>query len=239
MNVLIVDSNPEIRTQLHHLANQLQDVCVLDSPVVPQPQTRVPDVLLLATTPITREQIQSIQCWNSADQLPGLVLLVDPHVAPGLNQAQSPAAILQPPLTLDNLQQALQQAKPLSCSDLSSLSHQFPRSHLSARTRRGIERVPLDQVLYFMADHKYVTLHHEQGELLLDESLKALETEFGDRLVRIHRNTLVLRSRMERLQRTAQGDIRLYLTGLKDQGLTVSRRQLSSIRRLLPDASAR
>lgn len=35
MNVLIVDSNPEIRTQLHHLANQLQDVCVLDSPVVP------------------------------------------------------------------------------------------------------------------------------------------------------------------------------------------------------------
>lgn len=113
------------------------------------------------------------------------------------------------------------------------------RTHLSARTRKGIEQVALEQVLYLMADHKYVTLYHEGGELLLDESLKSLEDEFGEKLVRIHRHTLVLRCRMERLQRTSQGDFQLHLTGLNGQGLTVSRRQLPAIRRLLPDASPR
>ncbi|MFH7617755.1 response regulator transcription factor, partial [Pseudomonas syringae pv. tagetis] len=33
-----------------------------------------------------------------------------------------------------------------------------PRSHSSARTRKGIEVIPLDQVIYFIADHKYGTL---------------------------------------------------------------------------------
>ncbi len=80
-----------------------------------------------------------------------------------------------------------------------------PRSHISARTRKGIELIPLDQVIYFIADHKYVTLRHEGGEVLLDEPLKALEDEFGDRFVRIHRNALVARERIERLQRTPAG----------------------------------
>src|SRR3546814_18258770 len=29
-----------------------------------------------------------------------------------------------------------------------------PRSHISARTRKGIELIPLPQVIYFIADHK-------------------------------------------------------------------------------------
>ena len=33
--------------------------------------------------------------------------------------------------------------------------------------------IPLSQVVYFIADHKYVTLRHETGEVLLDEPLKA------------------------------------------------------------------
>ena len=36
-----------------------------------------------------------------------------------------------------------------------------------------------EEVIYFIADHKYVTLRHEGGEVLLDEPLKALEDEFG------------------------------------------------------------
>ena len=89
-----------------------------------------------------------------------------------------------------------------------------------------------------MADHKYVTLYHEGGELLLDDSLKALEDEFGGQLVRIHRHTLVLHQRMERLQRTAQGGFTLYLQGVAGQGLAVSRRQLPFIRSLMPEGNA-
>lgn len=115
----------------------------------------------------------------------------------------------------------------------------LPRTYLSARTRRGVEQVALERVLYLMADHKYVTLYHEGGELLLDESLKALEEEFGDRLVRIHRHTLVPRARLLRLQRSPQGEYLVQLEGLEGPGLQVSRRQLPAVRRLLPEGSAR
>lgn len=66
-------------------------------------------------------------------------------------------------------------------------------------------------MIFFIADHKYVTLRHAQGEVLLDEPLKALEDEFGERFVRIHRNALVARERIERLQRTPLGHFQLYL----------------------------
>lgn len=108
-----------------------------------------------------------------------------------------------------------------------------PRTHISARTRKGIELIPLDHVVYFIADHKYVTLRHEGGEVLLDEPLKALEDEFGDRFVRIHRNALVARERIERLQRTPLGHFQLFLKGLDGDSLVVSRRHVAGVRKLM------
>src|SRR5690606_33878483 len=97
-----------------------------------------------------------------------------------------------------------------------------PRSHISARTREGIEVSPLADVICVSADHKYVTLRHVGGEVLLDEPLKSLEDEFGERFVRIHRNALVYRDRIERLQRTPLGHFQLFLKGLEGEALTVS-----------------
>ncbi len=108
-----------------------------------------------------------------------------------------------------------------------------PRSHISARTRKGIELIPLNQVVYFIADHKYVTLRHESGEVLLDEPLKALEDEFGERFVRIHRNALVARERIERLQRTPLGHFQLFLKGLNGDALIVSRRHVAGVRKMM------
>ncbi|MCY1343382.1 LytTr DNA-binding domain protein [compost metagenome] len=88
-------------------------------------------------------------------------------------------------------------------------------------------------MIFFIADHKYVTLRHEHGEVLLDEPLKALEDEFGDRFVRIHRNALVARERIERLQRTPLGHFQLYLKGMNGEALTVSRRHVAGVRKLM------
>ena len=68
---------------------------------------------------------------------------------------------------------------------------------------------------------------------LLDEPLKALEDEFGERFVRIHRNALVARERIERLQRTPLGHFQLYLKGLGPDALTVSRRHVAGVRKLM------
>lgn len=53
--------------------------------------------------------------------------------------------------------------------------------------------VPLDDILFLRAEEKYVAVQTREREHLLDESLTALEEEFGEAFVRIHRNCLVNR----------------------------------------------
>ncbi|MCY1441632.1 Transcriptional regulatory protein BtsR [compost metagenome] len=151
----------------------------------------------------------------------------------------STVGFLVKPVRPENLLEALKKAERPNRVQLAALtrpaaeSGNGPRSHISARTRKGIELIPLDQVVYFIADHKYVTLRHEGGEVLLDEPLKALEDEFGERFVRIHRNALVARDRIERLQRTPLGHFQLYLKGLNGDALIVSRRHVAGVRKMM------
>ena len=76
------------------------------------------------------------------------------------------------------------------------------RTHIFIKTWRGIELISLTDVIFFQAGHKYVTVRHEGGEVLIDDTLRDLEMEFGDRVVRIHRNTLVLMNHLEGLERS-------------------------------------
>ena len=106
------------------------------------------------------------------------------------------------------------------------------RTHISAKTRRGIELIPLTEIKFFQADHKYVTVRHENGEVLIDDTLRDLESEFGDRVVRIHRNALVMMDHLEGLERDPSGHYQVRMRGIEDR-LDVSRRHVSGLRRLV------
>ena len=106
------------------------------------------------------------------------------------------------------------------------------RTHISAKTRRGIELIPLTEVKFFQADHKYVTVRHAHGEVLIDDTLRDLESEFGERLVRIHRNALVMMEHLEGLERDTAGHYRVRMRGIDEQ-LDVSRRHVSGLRKLV------
>ncbi|MCB1644801.1 MAG: response regulator transcription factor [Pseudomonadales bacterium] len=106
------------------------------------------------------------------------------------------------------------------------------RTHISAKTRRGIELIPLSEIRFFQADHKYVTVRHESGEVLIDDTLRDLEDEFGDKVVRIHRNALVMMDHLEGLERDPHGHYQVRLRGVDDK-LDVSRRHVSGLRRLV------
>lgn len=106
------------------------------------------------------------------------------------------------------------------------------RTHISAKTRRGIELIPLSEVRFFQADHKYVTVRHDKGEVLIDDTLRELETEFGDKLVRIHRNALIMMDHLDGLERDATGHYQVRMRGI-DEKLDVSRRHISGLRRIV------
>ncbi len=104
------------------------------------------------------------------------------------------------------------------------------RSHICAHYRGGLKQARVEDVIYLKADYKYVTVRHTDGELLVDESLRSLEREFADLFLRIHRNALVARTRVERLERRPDGVVLLHLRDCPES-LTVSRRHLSRVKR--------
>jgi two-component system response regulator AlgR len=106
------------------------------------------------------------------------------------------------------------------------------RSHISAKTPRGVELIPLDSVRYFMADQKYVTVYHDRGEHLLDDTLKELEEAFGDRFLRTHRSVLVSVNHIQAMERDNEGHYQVRLADT-DHRPPVSRRHASALKELL------
>src|SRR5690625_1310443 len=103
------------------------------------------------------------------------------------------------------------------------------RTHLCARLRGSLRLIPIEEVNYLLADEKYVVVHHARGEDLIEESLRSLEHEFGERFLRIHRNCLVSRHALVELRRDHDGQARVVLRNVEAQ-LEVSRRCAASVR---------
>jgi DNA-binding LytR/AlgR family response regulator len=100
-----------------------------------------------------------------------------------------------------------------------------------SKTRTGLKRVAIADIQYFAADHKYVLVHYNGGELLLNESLNNLALKYGNKVLRIHRNTLVNKMWIDEL---INEDDKHYITikGTKTR-LSVSRRQLPAVRKYI------
>jgi two-component system, LytTR family, response regulator AlgR len=113
------------------------------------------------------------------------------------------------------------------------------RSHITVSERGRMILVPIDEVIYLRAELKYVTIRTPTREHLTEESLTSLETEFGERFVRIHRNALVARRSIHGFQRvkgevaddgeSGEGHWEVLLKELPER-LPISRRQWPAVK---------
>ena len=111
--------------------------------------------------------------------------------------------------------------------------------------RGRVQRVPVADILYLKAELKYVTLRTVAHAYVLDDSMSDLELRLGEAMLRIHRNALVARSAIRKLERRApttpegvgaadtDGETWAVQVGATQEWLAVSRRQLSQVRELL------
>jgi len=113
-----------------------------------------------------------------------------------------------------------------------------PREYLSVVERNRIVLVPVREIVYLRAELKYVTLRTRGGEHLIEEPLVALETEFAEQFVRVHRNCLVARAAVRGFERAAEDGEEphwnVVLEGVAER-LPVSRRQWAAVRALVKD----
>jgi two-component system response regulator AlgR len=140
------------------------------------------------------------------------------------------------PIRKDDLNKALQKAQRWIEQQVDA-EIEVNNTNISARTHQGLQLIPITDIVSFQADQKYITVkyHIEDSrtcEVLIDEPLKVLEDEFEQYFVRIHRNALVAKGKIDRLETVESSVHILYLKGL-DEGMSVSRRHLPAVRKLM------
>lgn len=154
---------------------------------------------------------------------------------------RSAVGYLLKPVRKERLLRALERASSLTRPQLKSLEElrggEGAGEFLTVRTRGGLRRIPLEEIFFFQADQKYVTVRHSGGEELLEDSLKRLEERYGDRFIRIHRNALVSCRHLTGLEKGRDSRLFAVLRGL-DQRLEVSRRHVAAVRGWLAGEAA-
>lgn len=149
-------------------------------------------------------------------------------------QAFEAAAVdyLLKPVDDDRLRTTIERLKsatlPADGIDLSGLlaritgEHKEYLSWLRVGSQGETRIIPVDQVAFFRAEHKYTSVQTIDGEHLIRKSIKELETELDPgRFWRVHRSTLVNLAFIDVARRDFRGRFTLHIKGLR-QTLKVS-----------------
>jgi two-component system response regulator AlgR len=250
VNVLIVDDEPPARTRLRQLLEDTAEHTVIGEAQNGEQALELcarlePDVILLDISMPGLNGIETAHHLNALERPPCVIFTTayDRYAIEAFD-ARAVGYVLKP-VRRERLERALQQAARLSHGTLGEIGKGFglpeQRNHVCARVRGDLKLIPLADIAYFHADQKYVTVYHRGGKDLIDESLKALEDEFGGRFVRIHRKALVAVEKIAALRKTPDGHTEVELrdagkpernAGANTDGsqLIVSRRHLADVR---------
>lgn len=243
MRVMVCDDEKLARDRLVRLVSDIEGIDVVAEAAngreaLEQAQANRPDVVLMDIRMPDMDGIEAAQHLLKSDAPPAVIFCTayDEHAL----QAFKVHAVdyLLKPVSRDDLANALQRVNGLSRTKLAALEPEMHqdgsprRRHISARTHKGIELISVDDIRYFMADQKYVTVRHGDGEVLIDETLKELEDEFPDQFVRIHRNALISLRFLEGMEMSTAGHYQVRLRGVQDR-LTVSRRHVAGLRKVM------
>lgn len=241
MKLLIADDEPLARQRLRSLVeeiaagHELVGEAADGSRAIEAVNRLQPDIVLLDIHMPGMNGIEVAQQFARMPRPPAVIFTTafDAYALDAFD-AQAIAYLLKP-VRREKLEEAINKASCLRDGQLAALAAiqaQQARSHLTIHHRGNLERLPIEDVLYFRAEQKYVVVRHANGESLLDESLVALEEEFGERFVRVHRNALVAQAALAGLERDALGRCRVVIRDCEER-LEISRRHVAAVRRVL------
>jgi len=238
MKVLIVDDEAPARARLRALLEEIGGATVAGEAadgaraIAAATELR-PDVVLLDIRMPRMDGIEVARHLALLPDSPGVIFATahDEHAMQAFD-AQAIAYLLKP-VRREKLAAALERAARLTRRQLDAVGAMpQARTHVAVRLRDTLKLVRIEDVLCFVAEQKYTTVRHAGGEDLIEDSLRTLESEFGARFTRIHRNALVATARLKALERDAEGQYHVVVDGLGEP-LAVSRRMAGELRERL------
>lgn len=240
MKVLIVDDEAPARDRLIHMVSSIDAMETSGQAsngleAVRMVQDFHPDVVLMDIRMPGMDGLEAARHLSEMDEPPAIILTTaySEHAL----EAYDANAVdyLVKPIRQEKLEKSLAKARKLTKAQIAALNNEpnnTRRSHICARIRGNLELIPVDEIVYFQADQKYITVRHLGGEVLIEDALKNLETEFEDRLIRIHRNALVSTNYITGMEKNIDGRFVVSFKEINDK-LEISRRHVAELRKFL------
>lgn len=239
LNILIADDEIPARNRMRDLLNDIDGIAIVaeaknGKEAIDLAQTARPDVMLLDIRMPLMDGIEAAQHAQKLEPKPHIIFTTafDAYAIKAFDL--NAIDYLLKPIRLERLLTAINKAralKPLQIEALKPL-HKM-RSHLSIHERGRILLVPIETIIYLRAELKYITVRTAEREYLIEESLTQLETEFGERFVRLHRNCLAAPQFIAGYEkRLNQDNEQQWFALLKNipEAIAISRRQQHLIR---------
>lgn len=246
MKILITDDEPLARTRLRSLIGEIGQLEIIGEAANGKEALLLsdqlqPDLVLLDIRMPGIDGLETAAHLAEYDPAPA-VIFTTAYGDHALAAFEANAVdYLVKPIRKQRLEQALTKAQRLDPSQWRDIRENEglheARSHICAHSRGAMHLVPVNEIIFCRADHKYVTVHYHGGEVLIEEALKALEQEFAEYLVRIHRNTLIARPFLAGLEKNTQGHDCVILRDSQERP-EVSRRHISSVRKIIRQFSS-
>ncbi|ODS23230.1 DNA-binding response regulator [Candidatus Endobugula sertula] len=240
MDLVIVDDEPLARDRLHRLVTAL-DHDIVATAACPDTALKAiysckPDIVLLDIEMPGGNGLQVAEQLTELENPPAIIFTT----AYGQYALDAFATIavgyLLKPIQKAQLEQALIQAQAITRAQLSAQQEQEVQQpaaqHITVRSHRGIDLIPIESIRCFLADSKYITVMCPEGEFLMDGTLKQLEVKFSTHFTRVHRNAMVATHYIDGLNRAVGGHYSVRLKGITHQPV-VSRRYAGKVKRLL------
>ncbi|MDM1761413.1 LytTR family DNA-binding domain-containing protein [Acinetobacter sp. 251-1] len=239
MDILICDDEPLAVERLSRLVTQLGHHVVATAQhgqeALELVEHYAPDVVLLDIQMPEMDGLECAKQLSQFDPMPAIIFCTayDEHALQAI-QSQAKGYLLKP-IAKDDLNDVLESLTKLTQAQITNLEQKelmeekVQRQQIAAKTYRGLELIPIENIYYFLADQKYVTVRHKNGSVLIDETLKDLEQEFSGKFIRIHRNALIAIDYLDGLEMVASGQYHVRCREL-DEKLAVSRRHLPNLR---------
>ncbi len=240
MNVLIVDDEHLARQRLRKMLSATSEHRIIGEAetgedALRKTQASQPDVVLMDIRMPGMDGIEAASYINRMDNPPAIIFTTA-FSDRALNAFETHAVdYLLKPIKLSRLEAALEAAKRMNKAQMSQLREDEAvgsRQKICVKNRGSLELIPVEEIIYFQADQKYVTLRTADQEYLIEESLKALEEEFSQHFIRIHRNALVAQKMLTGLTKNNDGHTCISFAEVDDL-LEISRRHLPQIRKKL------
>ena len=239
MKILIVDDESLARQRMRDLLTDLGETDIVGEAVngseaIEKTVTLKPDLLLIDIRMPVMDGLEAAMHLQGIEN-PPMVIFTTAYDEHALEAFEVNAVdYLLKPIRKERLEAALQKAQPVSGEQLKEVSRaadsKSARSHISVHMRGRITLIPVQDIIYFIADNKYVTVRTATEQHLIEESLVSLEEEFSDRFLRIHRGSLVNTDYLRGMEKNTAGHWRVLMKGI-DEKLVVSRRHTPQVRR--------